>query len=65
MRPRCSAGFQGQSPWVDLEIGTRRIVHWDATAPPVYESAVDRAVTAMGVRVLKTLVRTPQASAFL
>ena len=75
-----------------LEVGTRRIVHWNVTAHPtadwtiqqfrvaitgetthrflihdrdaIYAPAVDRAVEAMGLRVLKTPVRTPQANAF-
>ena len=75
-----------------LEVGTRRILHWNVTAHPtadwtiqqfraaitdnathrfvihdrdaIYAPAVDRAVEAMGLRALKTPVRTPQANAF-
>lgn len=75
-----------------LDVGTRRIVHWNVTAHPtaewtiqqcravitgetahrflvhdrdaIYSPGVDRAVRSMGLRVLKTPVRTPQANAF-
>ncbi len=75
-----------------LEVGTRRIVHWNATEHPtadwtiqqfrivltpetsdrfvlhdrdgIYAADVDRAITSMGRRVLRTPVRTPQANAF-
>jgi transposase InsO family protein len=75
-----------------LDVGTRRIVHWNVTAHPtaewtvqqfraivpgdqpqrflihdrdtIYAAAVDEAVTAMGLTVLKTPVRCPQANAF-
>jgi len=78
--------------FVVLDVGTRRIVHWNVTAHPtaawtiqqcrvtltgetahrflvhdrdaIYAPEVDRAITAMGLRVLKTPVRTPQANAF-
>ena len=78
--------------FVVLEVGTRRIAHWNVTAHPtaewtiqqfrtaitgeaahrflihdrdaIYAPAVDRAVASMGLRVLKTPVRTPQANAF-
>jgi putative transposase len=78
--------------FVVLDVGTRRIVHWNVTAHPtaewtiqqcravitgetahrflvhdrdaIYAPAVDRAVRSMGLRVLKTPVRTPQANAF-
>ena len=76
--------------FVVLEVGTRRIAHWNVTAHPtaewtilqfrtaitgeaahrflihdrdaIYAPAVDRAVASMGLRVLKTPVRTPQAT---
>jgi putative transposase len=78
--------------FVVLEVGTRRIAHWNVTAHPtaewtiqqfrtaitgeaahrflihdrdaIYAPAVDRAVASMGLRVLKTPMRTPQANAF-
>ena len=87
-----TARFHVVYVFVVLEVGTRRIVHWNVTAHPtadwtvqqfrvaitgeathrflihdrdaIYGSAVDRAVEAMGLRVLKTPVRTPQANAF-
>ena len=77
---------------VVLEVGTRRIVHWNVTDHPIsawtiqqcrvvltgetahrflihdrdaiLAPSVDGAVEAMGLRVLKTPVRTPQANAF-
>ena len=77
---------------VVLEVGTRRIVHWNVTDHPIsawtiqqcrvvltgetahrflihdrdaiFAPSVDGAVEAMGLRVLKTPVRTPQANAF-
>jgi transposase InsO family protein len=78
--------------FVMLDIGTRRIVHWNVTEHPtadwtiqqcrtaitgetghrflihdrdaVYAPAVDGAIRSMGLRVLKTPVRTPQANAY-
>ena len=78
--------------FVVLDVGTRRIVHWNVTEHPtaawtvqqlramvpgdqphrflihdrdsIYAAAVDSAVGAMGLRVLKTPVRCPQANAF-
>jgi putative transposase len=78
--------------FVVLDVGTRRIVHWNVTEHPtadwtiqqcrtaitgetthrflihdrdtIYAPAVDRATRSMGLRVLKTLARTPQANAF-
>jgi transposase InsO family protein len=78
--------------FVVLDVGTRRIVHWNVTEHPtaewtiqqcravitgetahrflvhdrdaIYAPAVDRAIRSMGLRVLKTPVRTPQANAF-
>ena len=75
-----------------LEVGTRRIAHWNVTAHPtaewtlqqfrtavpsdaahrflvhdrdaIFAVDVDRAVSSMGLRILKTPVRTPQANAF-
>jgi len=77
---------------VVLEIGTRRIVHWNVTAHPtadwtaqqfrmiasgdqahrfvihdrdtIYSQGVDRTLEAIGLTVLKTPVRAPQANAF-
>ena len=78
--------------FVVLDVGTRRIVHWNVTEHPtadwtiqqcrtaitgetphrflihdrdaIYAPAVDRAIRSMGLRVLKTPMRTPQANAF-
>jgi transposase InsO family protein len=78
--------------FVVLDVGTRRIVHWNVTEHPtadwtiqqcrtaimgetghrflihdrdaVYAPAVDGAIRSMGLRVLKTPVRTPQANAY-
>ena len=78
--------------FVVLEVGTRRIVHWNVTAHPtaewtaqqfrmllpgdqthrfvihdrdtIYSERVDRTLEAMGLVVLKTPVRVPQANAF-
>jgi transposase InsO family protein len=78
--------------FVVLEVGTRRIVHWNVTAHPtaewtaqqfrmvvpgdqrhrfvihdrdtIYSEQVDRTLEAMGLVVLKTPVRVPQANAF-
>ena len=79
--------------FVVLDVGSRRLVHWNVTEHPtaawtiqqfraivpgdqpqrfvihdrdsVYAAAVDDAVTAMGLTVLKTPVRCPQANAFV
>lgn len=87
-----TARFQLVYVFVVLEVSTRRIVHWNATAhatagwtvqqfrvaitgeathrilihdrDAIYAPTVDRAVEAMGLRVLKTPARTPQANAF-
>ena len=87
-----TAGFQLLSVFVVLEVGTRRILHWNVTAHPtadwtiqqfraaitgdathrflihdrdaIYALAVDGAIRSMGLRVLKTPARTPQANAF-
>jgi len=78
--------------FVVLEVGTRRIVHWNVTAHPtgdwtghqfrmivsddegyrfvirdrdtIYSDGVDRTLEAMGLEVLKTPARVPQANAF-
>ena len=87
-----TAGFRTLYVFVVLDVGTRRIVHWNVTEHPtaawtvqqfraivpgdqphrflvhdrdsIYAAAVDDAVTAMGLTVLKTPVRCPQANAF-
>jgi hypothetical protein len=79
--------------FVVLEVGTRRILHWNVTAHPtadwtaqqfrmiisgdhahrfvirdrdtIYSEGVDRTIEAMGLTVLKTPVRAPQANALL
>jgi transposase InsO family protein len=78
--------------FVVLEVGTRRILHWNVTAHPtadwtaqqfrmivrgdqahrfvihdrdtIYAEGVDRTLEAMGLHVLNTPVRAPQANAF-
>jgi putative transposase len=78
--------------FVVLEVGTRRIVHWNVTAHPtaewtaqqfrmivpgdqvhrfvihdrdsIYSEGIDRTLASMGLTVLKTPVRAPQANAF-
>ena len=75
-----------------LEVGTRRVVHWNTTEHPtadwtaqqfrmtisgdplyryvihdrdsIYSEGVDRTLAAMGLTVLRTPVRAPQANAF-
>jgi putative transposase len=87
-----TATFRTLYVFVVLEVGTRRLVHWNVTEHPtagwtvqqfraivpgdqpqrflihdrdsIYASAVDDAVTAMGLTVLRTPVRCPQANAF-
>jgi putative transposase len=87
-----TATFRLLYVFVVLEVGTRRIVHWNVTAHPtadwtaqqfrmivqgdqayrfvihdrdtIYSEAVDRTLEAMGLRILKTPVRTPQVNAF-
>jgi len=87
-----TATFRTLYVFVVLDVGTRRIVHWNVTEHPtaewtvqqfrpvvpgdqpqrflihdrdsIYSSAVDGAVTAMGLKVLRTPVRCPQANAF-
>jgi transposase InsO family protein len=78
--------------FVVLDVGTRRLLHWNVTGHPtaewtvqqfrtcitgesayrflvhdhdtVFSNAVDRAVSAMGLRVLKTPIAVPQANAY-
>jgi transposase InsO family protein len=87
-----TARFRTLYVFVILDVGTRRIVHWNVTEHPtaawtvqqfracvpgdqpqrllihdrdsIYSAAVDGAVAAMGLTVLKTPVRCPQANAF-
>ena len=87
-----TARFRILYVFVVLDVGTRRIVHWNVTEHPtadwtiqqcrtaitgetphrflihdrdaIYAPAVDRAIRSMGLRVLKTPMRTPQANAF-
>ena len=87
-----TARFRTLYGFVVLDVGTRRIVHWNVTEHPtaawtvqqframvpgdqphrfliherdsIYAAAVDDAVGAMGLTVLKTPVRCPQANAF-
>jgi len=87
-----TASFRMLYVFVVLDVGTRRIVHWNVTEHPtagwtvqqfraivpgdqpqrflihdrdtIFAPAVDEAVTAMGLTVLKTPVRCPQANAF-
>jgi len=75
-----------------MEVGTRRIRHWNVTEHPtaewtaqqgrmvisgdephrflihdrdsVYSEALDRTIASLGVTILKTPVRSPQANAF-
>ena len=88
-----TATFRLLYVFVVLDVGSRRLVHWNVTEHPtaawtiqqfraivpgdqpqrfvihdrdsVYAAAVDDAVTAMGLTVLKTPVRCPQANAFV
>lgn len=87
-----TAGFRLLYVFVVLEVGTRRILHWNITDHPtaewtaqqfrmavsgeqphrfvvhnhdsIYSEGVDRTIQAMGLKVLKTPVRAPQANAF-
>ena len=87
-----TTSFRTLYVFVLLEVGTRRIVHWNVTEHPtadwtvqqfraavpgdqpqrflihdrdsIYAAAVDGAVAAMGLTVLKTPVRCPQANAY-
>ena len=87
-----TATFRLLYVFVVLDVGTRRILHWNVTAHPtaewtaqqfrmivsgdqahrfvihdrdtIYSEAVDQTLDAMGLTVLKTPVRVPQANAF-
>jgi putative transposase len=87
-----TATFRVIYVFVVLEVGTRRIAHWNVTAHPtaewtaqqfrmivpgdqghrfvihdrdtIFSDGVDRTVEAMGLVVLKTPARMPQANAF-
>jgi putative transposase len=87
-----TATFRILYVFVVLEVGTRRILHWNVTAHPtadwtaqqfrmivrgdqayrfvihdrdtIYSEGVDRTLEAIGLSVLKTPVRVPQANAF-
>jgi putative transposase len=87
-----TATFRVMYVVVVLEVGTRRILHWNVTKHPtaewtaqqfrlivpgdqahrfvihdrdtIYSAGVDRTLAAMGLTVLKTPVRAPQANAF-
>ena len=87
-----TARFRLLYVFVVLDVGTRRLVHWNVTAHPtaewtaqqfrmcvtgetthrflvhdrdcIYSPAVDGALHAMGLRVLKTPVMAPQANAY-
>ena len=87
-----TASFRVVYVFVVLEVGTRRIRHWNVTEHPtadwtaqqfrvvmsddathrflihdhdsIYSDSVDRTVAAMGLTVLRTPVRSPQANAF-
>ena len=87
-----TATFRVIYVFVVLEVGTRRILHWNVTEHPtadwtaqqfrmivlgdqghrfvihdrdtIYSEGVDRTLEVMGLKVLKTPVRVPQANAF-
>jgi putative transposase len=87
-----SATFRVFYVFVVLEVGTRRIRHWNVTEHPtaewtpqqfrmvmsggephrflihdrdsIYSEDVDRTIAAMGLTILKTPVRAPQANAY-
>jgi putative transposase len=87
-----TATFRILYVFVVLEVGTRRILHWNVTAHPtadwtaqqfrmivsgdqahrfvihdrdtIYSNGVDRTLEALGLTILKTPVRAPQANAF-
>jgi putative transposase len=87
-----TAGFRRLYVFVVLQVGTRRILHWNVTDHPtgewtaqqfrtvvsgdqphrfvvhdhdsIYSEGVDRTIAAMGLTVLRTPVRSPQAKAF-
>jgi putative transposase len=87
-----TATFRVLYVFVVLDVGTRRIAHWNVTDHPtaewtaqqfrmavsgegphqfvihdcdrIYSDGLDRTITAMGLTVLKTPARSPQANAF-
>jgi putative transposase len=87
-----TATFRVLYIFVVLDVGTRRIRHWNVTEHPtaewtaqqfrmvmsgdesqrflvhdrdsIYSDGVDRTIAAMGLTILKTPVRSPQANAF-
>ena len=87
-----TATFRVLYIFVVLEVGTRRILHWNVTDHPtaewtaqqfrmvvsgdqphrfvlhdhdsIFSESVDRTIAAMGLTILKTPVRAPQANAF-
>jgi putative transposase len=87
-----TATFRVVYVFVVLEVGTRRILHWNTTEHPtaewtaqqfrmiisgdlphryvihdrdsIYSEGVDRTLAAMGLTVLRTPVRAPQANAY-
>jgi len=87
-----TATFRVLYVFMVLEVGTRRIRHWNVTDHPtgewtaqqfrmvmsgdephrflihdhdsIYSAKVDRTIAAMGLAILKTPVRSPQANAF-
>jgi len=87
-----TARFRLLYVFVVLDVGTRRLIHWNMTEHPtsewtvqqfrtcvtgdtahrfvvhdhdaIYSSALDRALNAMGLHVLKTPVTAPQANAY-
>jgi putative transposase len=87
-----TATFRLMYVFVVLDVGTRRIMHWNTTEHPtaawtaqqfrmivagdeahrfvihdrdsIYSEGVDRTLSAMGLTVLRTPVRAPQANAF-
>jgi transposase InsO family protein len=87
-----TASFRMLYIFVVLEMGTRRILHWNVTDHPtgewtaqqfrmvvsgdqphrfvvhdhdsIYSEGVDRTIAAMGLTVLRTPMRAPQANAF-
>jgi putative transposase len=87
-----TATFRRLFVFVVLEVGTRRVVHWNVTDHPtaawtaqqfrmmvpgdqshrfvihdrdsIYAEGVDATLAAMGLTILKTPVRAPQANAF-
>jgi len=87
-----TATFRVFYVFVVLEVGSRRIRHWNVTEHPtaewtaqqfrtvmsgeephrflihdhdsIYSDGVDRTIAAMGLTILKTPVRSPQANAF-